>query len=174
MKKIAALVLALCLAFSMACAEETAIEWNDDTAKAFEKAGYSGEFFGMGDFGIEFMLPSNLKEAEMTEEDEEKEIFLKYEADDGMTLEVSYTEGDASLFDSFVEMFKDEGKTDAAIGTINGFTVLGYSDNNGASQTAIVDTGIELLLTFTFNGITEGNSSLPSFVFASIRPMSEE
>ena len=66
MKKIIAILMALCLLTGFAMAEE--INWSDieDTVA---DSGIEGEFFSISDIGVKMFIPDVFQEAELSEDD---------------------------------------------------------------------------------------------------------
>ena len=59
MKKLFALLLALCLMWSVACAEESTMNWEDVEA-LIEASGLEGDFWNLEDLGLDIWLPNDL------------------------------------------------------------------------------------------------------------------
>ena len=90
MKKIIAILMALCLLTGFAMAED--INWSDVEATVAD-SGIEGDFFSIGDIGVKMFIPSVFQEVELSEDDvAEGYICYLTTEDEAGTVAVTYAD----------------------------------------------------------------------------------
>ena len=105
MKKLAVLLLALCLFAATAFAEE--VSWADFEA-TINESGVSGDFATIEEAGVKLWLPEGLNAQELSDMDRESFFVAEFATDDGADLGVQYAEiAYADYLASVQEMYED-------------------------------------------------------------------
>lgn len=142
MKKIAAVLMALCLALcAFALADETGVSIENEPA-------YEGEYVNIGESGLCFYLPSDWTATEAPE-GVQGEVYTR--PDGQLVLTVTVTEGVLDdVIDQYAQAVADGTLSESNIVTINGLDwVMSTSADNiqNYAQTQLDETSI---LTFAF------------------------
>jgi len=127
MKKLSAVLLALCLLLSVAVAE-TIPEINWETFEAaINEAGIQGDFYTFNDLAVKFWVPQGLNAVELTAEDAEKGYIGYFTSEDGATLAFLYVNAEGlSLEDYAAWLQGNEEITDVEIAVVNGLPCVNY------------------------------------------------
>ena len=128
MKKLFAILVALCLMLSAAMAE-TAVEvnWNDYFGPAVEAAGVEGEFVTFDEIAVKIWLPSQLQAVELTDEDRQKGYIGYFTSEDGATLAFIYVNADGITREDYAALLQQsEDITDVEIAVVNGLPCVNY------------------------------------------------
>ena len=159
MKKLFALVLALLMLASVACAAaETAqeemptveISWEDVAALADK---YEGDFVSVADLGLYMYLPSSFANVDPTEEQAAAGVIAILASEElGGAVSITYQNmGDYDL-NSFIEELKNVGATGFEMDAVNGLPALSYDlDVDGVKTSSLVfEEGENNTITFSF------------------------
>lgn len=127
MKKLFAILTALCLMLSCAAFAEAAntYSWADGEAAAAE-VGLTGEFVTFDEIAVKIWIPATMQQMELTDEDRE-EGYIGYFADDEASLSVMYVNMEGmSIEDYAAQLAEMEGVEQIALLDINGLPGLRY------------------------------------------------
>ena len=171
MKKLIALIMALCLLCACAYAEETTeINWADfeEAASAIE-----GQFAPIADLGVMMFIPSIFGNAEVTDEQKAAGVIALLSTADGAG-SISFTYQDLGDMDgeAFVAELTKAGATGFETAILNGRTALNYDlEINGVKSTNVVISVDETkILTISFAPMNdEGFAELAGILTASIQ-----
>lgn len=169
MKKIIAILMALCLLTGFAMAEE--INWSDieDTVA---DSGIEGEFFSISDIGVKMFIPDVFQEVELSEDDvAEGYICYLTTEDESGTVAVTYADVNGMSLEDYAGYLPEVGATDVELGTLNGIPVVSYEvpENDTVNIAMMTDAGNAI--EFVFNPASdEGFSSVAGIMGASIQP----
>ena len=170
MKKLFALVLALCMLCGCAAMAENDISW-DDVAPLLEESGVTGDFYTFDDVDVAIFVPTGMVSAELPddsyigyfadEEDSSNAIAVIYVDADGMDLK-TYA---ASFF------FNDTATTEIEMGTVNGLECVTYEvPANGTINVAFA-TEAGYILEVVCGPVDSDEEKLAAgFIMASIQP----
>lgn len=127
MKKLSALILALCLMLGCTAVAENAVSW-EDFAPQLEAAGVTGEFVTFDQISIALFIPTGASAAELPDEN-----YIGYfTSDDGSddTIAVMYVDVNGMSLEDYYAMLQEaEGVTELEAGTVNGLPCLSYEYN---------------------------------------------
>ena len=131
MKKLFALVLALLMLGSIACAEGVSLSWDDVAEQA---ASIEGEFKTFDEISIMIWIPDALEETELSDEDKEGGYIGYFMTEDqSAAVAVQYVDVNGMTLEDYqAAIAEDEGVTEIEAGTVNGLPALSYEyDGNG-------------------------------------------
>ncbi len=169
MKKLFALMLALCLLCSVAMAEENALVWNDEVDAAASQFG--GQFYTFKNISVKFWIPDILQQVELSEEDiEEGTIAYFQAADESAAVCFQYVDMNGTSLEDYAATLVENGVDEESIepGTVNGISCLSYEYNgNGVLAFA---TQMGYILEVAAGPMDdEGFQQLASVIFCSIQ-----
>ena len=128
MKKLFALMLALCLMLGCTAVAENAVSW-EDVAPMLEAAGVSGQFYTFDAISVALFVPEGASPAELPDES-----YIGYfTSDDGDadTIAVQYVNVDGMSLEEYYELLQNtDGVTELEAGTVNGLPCLSYEYNS--------------------------------------------
>ena len=172
MKKLVALLMALCLLGSCALAETTQLDW-PDVEKVLEQQGLKGEFYTLNAVNVKLWVPEDLKPVEeLPDEVKNMDVvamFLNDSADKGIT--VVYTDIHGVSLEEYAKALPNYGNEHIAIEVINGLTAVEYSNLDKGTETIgfLSDTG--KLLEITMSPVNMETPEIEwAMVIASIQP----
>ena len=172
MKKLIAMLMALCLMGTCALAEMTQFNWTD-VEKVLEEKGLKGEFYTLNAVNVKFWVPEDLKPVEeLPDEVKNMDViamFLNDSADKGIT--VVYTDINGATLEQYADALPEYGVEHIAIEVVNGLTAVEYSNSEKGTETVgfLSDTG--KLLEITMSPVDMENPELEwAMVIASIQP----
>ena len=149
MKKLFALLLALCLLGSVAMAETAAkeVSWNDVEAAAAE---VPGGFVTIEELGLNIWLPEGYAAQEVTEEQQEQGIFALYRAADAsgaVGFQYYPIEGNVDV-EAIANAVPGASEIEALV--INGLSCIGFDLKEQNASCLAFGTQKENLLVITF------------------------
>ena len=172
MKKLFALLLALCLMLcACAYAEKTAeINWADVEEKA---AQIEGQFAPIADLGVMMYIPSIFGSVEVSDEQKAAGVIALLSTADGAG-RISFTYQDLGGMDgdAFVAELEKAGATDIEVAVLNGRNALSYDlvVNGVKSSNVVIDVDETKILTISFAPMDdEGFAELAGILTASIQ-----
>lgn len=126
MKKLFALMLALCLLGSVAMADE--LVWNDEAEAA--AAQFEGEFYTFTEIDAKIWIPGDLEEVELNDDDAEAGIIGYFANEDGdNSITIQYYNADGMTLEEFEAELREDGDVDAdsiEAGTVNGLDCMSF------------------------------------------------
>ena len=129
MKKLFAILMALCLMLSAAAAE-TAVEvnWADTFGPAIEAGNVKGEFVTFDEIAVKIWIPEGLQAVELSEEDKANGYIGYFtESTDNATVAVVYADVNGmSIEDYAAQVQQIEGVTEVEMATVNGLPAVNY------------------------------------------------
>ena len=165
MKKLFALILALCLLGSVAMADE--LVWAGQAEEAASQM--EGEFHTIKEGSIKIWIPAALNEIELTDEDAEAGYIAYFEAEDGEAgIAVQYFDMEGMSLEEYAEDRKDNEAEDIEIGIVNGLPCLGYKYEDSAVMAFALENGY--ILEVVAEPISDDNfQSVAALIFCSIQ-----
>ena len=132
MKKLFALMLALCLLGLVALAD--ALVWAGDVEAA--AAQFEGEFKTFDEIAVKIWIPSELTAIELNDEDREEGYIGYFTSEDGeKAVAVQYVDMEGMSLEEFeanLRASEDIDQSSIEAGTVNGLTCLSYkNEDNG-------------------------------------------
>ena len=171
MKKLFALLLALCLMLSgAALAEETtAISW-EEVAPLLESAGVTGEFYTFEQIAVAIFIPEGMVEAELPDE-----TYIGYfTAEDGSAIALQYVQMEGMDLEAYAAALSSVGATGIESGTVNGLPCVTYEVPENKSVNIAFTTEAGYILEAVCAPInTENDQMGASIIFASIQNVAE-
>ena len=170
MKKIVALILAMCLLTGFALAEAVEINWEDVEGSVAE-AGIEGDFADIADLGIRMFVPSVFQEVELSEaEIGGGYIFLMSTEDQSANVAAYYVSADGMTLEDFGAALSEAGAEDVELVTVNGIPVVTYEQPATDSMNVGMLTDADNLVIFVFEPASdEGFQSVAAIMTASIQ-----
>ena len=153
MKKILAVVMALCLMMTVALAEETAtLNW-EDFEPALEAGGVTGQFYTFDEISIKMWLPDGINATELTDEDKANGYIGYFMPDDQSgAVAVMYVDVQGMTLEQYAEYLGTlDGVTEIEQGTVNGLPCVSYKmpEQDSVSITFTTEAGYALEVTCT-------------------------
>ena len=164
MKKILALVMALCLLCSVAMASE--VTWADIEPQLAEN-GLTGDYVVLDQLGLKIWLPTGLNPAEATEEGR-LAAFVSEDGTSYVVVDAVNAEGMSVelLYDS---LKSNDGFSDVEMASANGLVfVVSKNVNENYWSSALVDTNCNII-EFNVGPDEEGAKDVFSIIVASIQ-----
>ncbi len=173
MKKLFAVLMALCLMGSAALAETvTEINWNDVFGPAVEAGQVAGDFVTFDEIAVKIWLPEGLNATELTEEDRAKG-FIGYFTDEkaSATVAVQYVDvSGETLEDYFAELKNMDDVSEPEMVLVNGIPAVNYELPAQDSTTIAFATEAGYILEVTMAPVSaEGAEMVWGAVGASIQ-----
>lgn len=172
MKKLFAILMALCLFVSGAALAEAAEEVNwSDVEDIIAESGVNGEFHTFDEIAVKIWIPEGLDSVELTQEDRD-EGYIGYFENEEAALAVVYVNMDgASIEDYAATLAETDGVENIAILNINGLPGVRYQMLENDSLNIAFATEAGYILEVTMAPLsTEGADVVWGVVGASIQP----
>ena len=169
MKKLFALMLALCLMLGGAAVAENAITW-EEVSPALEAAGVTGQFYTFEQIAIAIFIPAGMTEAELPDES-----YIGYfTAEDGSAVALQYVNVEGMDLDTYAGALESVGATGIEKGTVNGLSCVTYEVPENKSINAAFTTESGYILEVICAPVVSDEDKLgASFVLASIQSTAE-
>ena len=167
MKKLFALLLALCLLGSVAMADE--LTWD---AVAETAAQIDGDFQTFDEIAVKIWMPAVLKAVELTDEDREAGYIGYFMTDDqSAAVAVMYVDMNGMTLEEYeAELQNDEGVSDIEAGSVNGLATLSYAIKERDAGVLAFTTQKGYILEVSCAPISdEGFSSVVAVIISSIQ-----
>ena len=122
MKKLFALVLALCLLCGCTALADNEITW-DQVVPVLEEAGVTGDFYTFEQIAVAIFIPTGMNPAE----EMPGENYIGYfAAEDGSAVAVQYVNVEGMDLDTYTAALEGVGATGIERGTVNGLPCVSY------------------------------------------------
>ena len=122
MKKLFALMLALCLLGSVAMAE-VSLSWDNVAETA---ASVEGDFQTFEEIAVKIWMPAVLQAAELSDEDREAG-YIGYYATDDAAVAVMYVDMEGMTLEEYAAQLQEDAEvSEIETGTVNGLPALSY------------------------------------------------
>lgn len=151
MKKVFAILMALCLFVGVALAEGTAtLSW-EDFEPILEAGGVTGQFYTFDQIAVKIWLPDGMNAVELSEDDIANGYIGYYMPDDQSgAVAVQYVDVNGMSLEEYAEYLANEaGATDIETGTVNGLPCVSYTlpEQDSTSVTFTTEAGYMLEVT---------------------------
>ena len=168
MKKLFALMLALCLVLCSAALAENEISW-DQVEPLLTENGINGEFVTFEQIAVKVWIPEG-----MTAVEDMPENYIGYFAsEDGDAVSVVYANAEGMDLETYAQVVAENGGANIETGTVNGLPCITYEFTNdaGLCQVCSFTTEAGYILEVTCWPLSEENAELVwGAVTASIQP----
>lgn len=170
MKKLFAILMALCLMLSCAAlAEATELNWADFEG-GLADLGLAGEFVTFDEIAVKIWIPESMQAVELTDEDVENG-YIGYFSDDEASLGIVYADVNGmSIEDYAATVAGIEGVTEVEQVVVNGLPAISYQmpENDTLNVAFATEAGYVLEVTM-YPVSAEGAELAWSIVTASIQ-----
>ena len=171
MKKILAILMALCLMAVCAMAEANEVNWADVEPSVAE-AGIEGNLVSVSDLGVKMFVPTIFQEVELTEDDVNNGYICYLTTEDGSAkVAVMYANLEGASLEDYMAALPEVGATEVEMGVINGIPVVTYKmpENDTLNVAMLTDAGYGIEFLFA-PASDEGFQSVAAIMSASIQP----
>lgn len=169
MKKIIAMVMALCMLCSFALAEDAGtikqVSWANDIEPDLELTGLTGQFISLEDLGLKVWVPDLLQADELDEGlilQGFKYIFATPDSSAALMISVSDAPG-LTLDKAYENAVASTGISEPELAEVNGLPVLTYT-NDTANAFAVCLLNGEQMITFSFTPADEAGADGVFFI----------
>lgn len=151
MKKVFAILMALCLFVGVAMAEGTAsLNWSD-FEPILEQAGITGQFYTFDQIAVKIWLPDGMNAVELSEDDIANGYIGYYQPEDQSgAVAVMYVDVNGMSLEEYAQYLTSEaGATEVEVGTVNGLPCVSYKlpEQDSVSVTFTTEAGYMLEVT---------------------------
>lgn len=171
MKKLFAILTALCLLLCCAATAETYVNWSDFEAQIAE-SGLEGNFYTFDEIAVKLWVPNFLMPGELTDQDKEDGYIGWFTSEDqSAQIAVMYVPLGGMSLEEYGANLEEAGAVGVGYGTINGLPTVSYQmpDNNSVNVAFTTEAGYVLEI-IMFPADDEGAVSMWTLVAASIQP----
>ena len=167
MKKLFALMLALCLLCACTALAENEITW-EQVAPMLEANGITGEWVTFDEIAVKIFVPAGLTAVELAEEDKDNGYIGYFTAEDGEAIAVMYVNADGMDLETYAAQVGEAGGTEIEAGTVNGLPCISYEFNGNMCCSFTTQMGY--ILEVTVGPLADDTAKLgASAILASIQ-----
>ena len=169
MKKLFALMLALCLMLGGTALAETEITW-EEVAPILETAGVTGNFYTFEQIAIAIFIPDGMVEAELPDDS-----YIGYfTAEDGSVVALQYVNMEGMDLETYAAALESVGAAEIEIGKVNGLPCVTYEMPENKTINIAFTTEAGYILEAICGPINSEEDKLgASFVLSSIQSAAE-
>ena len=169
MKKLFALMLALCLMLGCAAMAENEISW-DQVESVLTEKGINGEFVTFDQIAVKIWIPEGMA---AVEEELPEGYIGYYAAEDGDAVAVQYVDVEGMDLNTYAEQLAESGIAGVEFGTVNGLPCITYEYTTDAGllcQCCSFTTQAGYILEVAVGPLADDNAKLGAgIVLASIQ-----
>ena len=167
MKKVFALMLALCLMLGCTAMADNDITW-EQVAPMLEEAGITGEFVTFDEIAVKIFVPDGMAAAELTDEDRQNGYIGYFAAEDGDAIAIQYVDLNGMELADYAAQVAEVGATEIETGPVNGLPCISYEYNTNLCCSFTTQMGY--ILEVTVGPLPDDNAKLgASAILASIQ-----
>jgi len=167
MKKLFALMLALCLLCGCTALAENEITW-EQVAPMIEAGGITGEFVTFEEIAVKIFIPTGLNAVELSDEDKANGFIGYFTADDGEAIAVTYVNVEGMDLETYAAQVAESGGTEIEAGTVNSLPCISYEYNGNMCCSFTTQMGY--ILEVVVGPLADDNAKLgASAILASIQ-----
>ena len=170
MKKLFALMLALCLMLGCTALADTNVSW-DEVAPTLEEKGVTGHFYTFDEIAVAIFVPDGMAPAALPSD----EYIGYFASEDGDAIAIMYVDVNGMDLETYAAALPDVGATEIETGTVNGLPCVSYEiPENGTMNTAFT-TQMGYILEVVCGPLADDNAKLgASIIMASIQAVDTE
>ena len=170
MKKLFALVLALCLLCGCTALADNEITW-EQVEPLLEQGGVNGDFYTFDQIAVAIFIPEGLESVELP-----NDSYIGYfAAEDGSGVAVQYVNVEGMDLEAYAAALSEVGATEIETGTVNGLPCVTYEVPANNSMNIAFTTEAGYILEAVVAPVTDDNSKLAgSIILASIQAVPQE
>lgn len=167
MKKLFALVLALCLLCGCSALADTEISW-EQIAPMLEEKGVTGEWYTFDEISIAIFIPTGMVPGELPGDNYIGYFVSEDGSDDAVA--VMYVDMDGMDLESYSAVLPSVGATEIETGTLNGLPCVSYEVPDNGTINVAFTTAAGYILEVVCGPIADDNAKLgASIILASIQ-----
>lgn len=167
MKKLFALVLALCLLCGCSALAENEISW-EQVAPMLEEKGVTGDFYTFNEISVAIFIPTGMVPGELPGENYIGYFVSEDGSDDAVAL--MYVDMDGMDLETYAGILPQVGATEIEAGTVNGLPCVSYEVPENGTINLAFTTAAGYILEVVCGPITDDNAKLgASFILASVQ-----
>ena len=168
MKKLFALILALCLMCSVALAENAvSVSW-EDFAPVLEASGITGDFYTFDAISVAIFIPTGMVPAEVP--DESYIGYFTAEDGSGEAIAVMYVNVEGMDLETYAAALEGVGATSIEMGYVNGLPCVSYEMPENGTLNVAFTTEAGYILEVVCGPLTTDEEKLgASVILASIQ-----
>ncbi len=125
MKKLFALMLALCLMLGCTALADAEITW-EQVAPMLEEIGLTGEFVTFDEIAVKIFIPEGMNAVELSDEDRQNGYIGYFAAEDGDAIAVQYVDVEGMELADYAAQLAETDATEIETGTVNGLPCVSY------------------------------------------------
>ncbi len=165
MKKLLALVLALCLLCGCTALAENEITW-EQVEPLLEQGGINGDFYTFSQIAVAVFIPEGMQEMELPNEN-----YIGYfAAEDGSAVAIMYVNMEGMDLETYASKLPEVGATGVEMGTVNGLPCVTYEVPANNTMNIAFTTEAGYVLEAVVGPVTDDNSKMGgSVILASIQ-----
>ena len=172
MKKVFALMLALCLMLGCTALAENEISWEQITP-TLEAAGITGEFVTFDEIAVKVFIFNGMAAQELSDEDRQNGYIGYYAAEDGSAIAIQYVDVNGMTLEDYTANLPEAGATEIETGTVNGLPCVSYAFNGNLCCSFTTEKGY--ILEVSVGPVEDDNAKFAAAaVLASIQPATAE
>ena len=170
MKKVFALVLALCLMLGCTALADNEISW-EQVAPQLEAAGVTGDFVTFDEIAVKVFIPTGASAVELSDEDKTNGYIGYFASDDGDddAIAVQYVDMNGMDLETYAAQLKEDSEvSELETGTVNGLPCISYEYNG--NMCCSITTQMGYILEVTVGPLANDAEKLAAgFILASIQ-----
>ena len=167
MKKVFALMLALCLMLGCSAMADNDITW-EQVAPVLEESGITGEFVTFDEIAVKIFVPDGMTAVELSDEDRQNGYIGYFAAEDGDAIAIQYVDLNGMELADYAAQVAEVGATEIETGTVNGLPCVSYEYNTNLCCSFTTQNGY--ILEVTVGPLPDDNAKLgASAILASIQ-----
>ena len=167
MKKIFALILALCLMLGCTALAENEVAW-EQVAPLLEASGLTGEFVTFDEIAVKVFIPEGMTAVELSDEDRQKGYIGYFGTEEGDAIAIQYVDVNGMELADYAAKVAEVGATEVETGTVNGLPCVSYEYESNLCCAFTTQMGY--ILEVVVGPATDENSRLgASVILASIQ-----
>ena len=167
MKKLFALMLALCLMLGCTALADAEITW-EQVAPMMEQIGLTGEFVTFDEIAVKLFVPTGMNAVELSDEDRANGYIGYFAAEEGDAIAVQYVDVNGMDLAEYAAQLAETDATGIETGTVNGLPCISYE--YGTNLCCSFTTQMGYILEVTVGPAEDENAKLGgSIILASIQ-----
>ena len=167
MKKLFALVLALCLLCGCTALADNEISW-EQVEPLLEQSGVNGNLYTFDQIAVAIFIPEGLESVELPDDS-----YIGYfAAEDGSAVAVQYVNVEGMDLETYTAALPGVGATEIETGTVNGLPCVTYEMPANKTMNIAFTTEAGYILEVVVGPVEDDNAKTAAgFIMASVMPV---
>lgn len=167
MKKLFALVLALCLLCGCTALADNEISW-EQVEPLLEQSGVNGNLYTFDQIAVAIFIPEGLESVELP-----NDSYIGYfAAEDGSAVAVQYVNVEGMDLETYTAALPGVGATEIETGTVNGLPCVTYEMPANKTMNIAFTTEAGYILEVVVGPVEDDNAKTAAgFIMASVMPV---